>query len=227
MKPTDKRFWNWCTLITALIIALLIVFLTFFKRCITADIADIERVGNEIIGMIDDFHLRNNRLPVGLNELGSQFTDGSETYEYRGYLFYYELAENGQYWLTVTLGPDENYTYYSQRRYWLWDYDKQNLTAEKQEELFMEVFQSYKSVWKYDSLRANTDSINTIYPSAPDSLIYCRQYYEDGKLAAEGWMLHDWSREGDYTDNIGTWKYYTRDGIMIEKQWPLKQWPLE
>ena len=52
---------------------------------------------------------------------------------------------------------------------------------------------------------------------SPDS---CgRQYYEDGKIAAEGWMLQDWDRESDYSDNIGIWKYYTRDGIMIEKDW--------
>ena len=95
----------------------------------------------------------------------------------------------------------------------------------EKEELFKEVFQSYKPVWKYDSLRANTDSINTIYPFAPDSLIYCRQYYEDGQLAAEGWMLEDWNRELDYSDNIGTWRYYTRDGIMIEKWWPFRTNP--
>lgn len=96
---------------------------------------------------------------------------------------------------------------------------------ERKEELFKEVFQSYKPVWKYDSLRANTDSINTIYPSAPDSLIYCRQYYEDGQLAAEGWMLEDWNREPDYSDNVGTWRYYTRDGIMVEKWWPFRSYP--
>ena len=95
----------------------------------------------------------------------------------------------------------------------------------EKEELFKEVFQSYKPVWKYDSLRANTDSINTIYPSAPDSLIYCRQYYEDGQLAAEGWMLEDWNRELDYSDNIGTWRYYTRDGITVEKRWPFRTNP--
>ena len=95
----------------------------------------------------------------------------------------------------------------------------------EKEELFKEVFQSYKPVWKYDSLRANTDSINTIYPFAPDSLIYCRQYYEDGQLAAEGWMLEDWNRELDYSDNIGAWRYYTRDGIMIEKWWPFRTNP--
>ena len=95
----------------------------------------------------------------------------------------------------------------------------------EKEELFKEVFQSYKPVWKYDSLRANTDSINTIYPFAPDSLIYCRQYYEDGQLAAEGWMLEDWNRESDYSDNFGTWRYYTRDGIMIEKWWPFRTNP--
>lgn len=124
MKLSDKRFWSRRTLVTVLIIALLIAFLTFFKRCMIADTADIERAGNEIIGMIDDFQKRNNRLPVGLNELGNPFTDRSETYEYRGYLFYYEPAKDGQYWLTVTFGPDENYSYYSQRGYWLWDYDK-------------------------------------------------------------------------------------------------------
>lgn len=96
---------------------------------------------------------------------------------------------------------------------------------DREEQLFREVFQSYKPVWKYDSLRANTDSINTIYPFAPDSLIYCRQYYEDGQLAAEGWMLEDWNRELDYSDNIGTWRYYTRDGIMIEKWWPFRTNP--
>lgn len=223
MKLTDKRFWNRRTFIVALIIVLIAI-LAIFKRCMTTNTADIEQVGNEVIGMIDDFQKKNRRLPVGLNELGTPFTEVNETYEYRGYIFYYELikyelTKDGDYCLTVTLGPDENYSYYSQRGFWLWDYDK-DIIAEKQEELFKEVFQSYKSVWEYDSLRANTDSINTIYPVAPDSLIYCRQYYEDGKLAAEGWMLKDWSREPDYTDNIGTWKYYTRDGITIEKQWP-------
>ena len=102
MKQTAKRFWNWHTLIVVLIISLLIAIVVFFKRCMTTDTADIERVGNEIIGMIDDFQKRNNRLPVGLNELGSPFTDRSETYEYRDYLFYYEPAKDGQYWLTVT-----------------------------------------------------------------------------------------------------------------------------
>lgn len=95
----------------------------------------------------------------------------------------------------------------------------------EKEELFKEVFQSYKPVWKYDSLRANTDSINTIYSFAPDSLIYCRQYYEDGQLAAEGWMLEDWNRELDYSDNVGTWRYYTRDGITIEKWWSFQTNP--
>ena len=97
--------------------------------------------------------------------------------------------------------------------------------TEKAVERKEELFQSYKPVWKYDSLRENTDSINTIYPSAPDSLIYCRQYYEDGQLAAEGWMLEDWNREPDYSDNVGTWRYYTRDGIMVEKWWPFRSYP--
>ena len=220
MKLTDKRFWNWRILVVLLSIALLILIVAFFKRCLRTETADIERVGNEIIVMINDYQKRYDRLPVNLNELGKSFTNNSETYDYCGYIFYYEPTKEGYYSLTATFGPDENYSYYSQRKYWLWNYDGGTI-AEKRGELFKEVFQSYKPVWKFDSIRANTDSINTIYPSAPDSLIYCRQYYDDGKLAAEGWMLQDWNRGADYTDNIGTWKYYTRDGIMIEKQWPL------
>lgn len=135
MKLTDKRFWNWSTLIVVLILAILIASVMLFRSFLTTDTADIERAGNEIIGMIDDFQKRNNRLPMGINELGNSFTDKSETYEYRGYLFYYEPTKDGQYWLTVTFGPDENYSYYSQRKYWIWDYDY-SLTAEKQEELF-------------------------------------------------------------------------------------------
>lgn len=135
MKQTAKRFWNWSTLIVVLILAILIASVMLFRRFLTTDTADIERAGNEIIVMIDGFQCVNNRLPVDLNELGSPFTDRNETYEYRGYLFYYEPTKDGQYWLTVTFGPDENYSYYSQRKYWIWDYDH-SLTAEKQEELF-------------------------------------------------------------------------------------------
>lgn len=221
MKLTDKRFWIWRILIVLLITALLIAIVVLFKRTFITDTTDIERVGNEVVSRIDDFQNRNGRLPAGLNELGTPFKGDGETYEYRDYLFYYEPDKDGYYWITVTLGSDEKYSYYSQRKYWLWNYDTEKV-AEKKEQLFKEVFQSYKPVWKYDSLRANTDSINTIYPFAPDSLIYCRQYYEDGQLAAEGWMLEDWSRESDYSDNVGTWRYYTRDGIMIEKQWPFR-----
>lgn len=219
MKLTDKRFWNWRTYMVLLIVAVLIAIVISCKRTMVVKTAEIERVGNEIIVKIEDFQNKYGKLPVNLHELGAPFEDNKETYDYQGYILYYEPTKDGKYWLTVTFGPDEDYIYYSQRKYWRWNYDTE-LSSEKREELFKEVFQSYRPVWKYDSLCANSDSVNTIYPSAPDSLIYCRQYYKDGKLAAEGWMLQDWDREGDYTDNIGTWKYYTRDGIMIEKQWP-------
>ena len=116
MKLTDKRFWNWRTLIVVLIISLVIAIVVFFKRCMTTDIADIERVGNEIIVMIDDFQKMNNRLPIGLNEIGTPFEEINETYEYKGYIFYYEPRKDGFYWLTVTFGPDENYCYNSKNK---------------------------------------------------------------------------------------------------------------
>ena len=116
MKQTAKRFWNWRTLIAAMIISLLIAIVVFFKRCMTTDTADIERVGNEIIVMIDGFQKMNNRLPIGLNEVGTPFKEINETYEYKGYIFYYEPRKDGFYWLTVTFGPDENYCYNSKNK---------------------------------------------------------------------------------------------------------------
>lgn len=131
MRLTDKRFWNWRTLIVMLIISLLIAIVVFFKRCMITDTADIERVGNEIIGMIDDFQKRNNRLPIGLNEIGSPFEEINETYEYKDYIFYYEPRKDGFYWLTITFGPDENYCYESKNKSWMWDCDSAQIEMYK------------------------------------------------------------------------------------------------
>lgn len=131
MNLTDKRFWNWRTLIVMLIISLLIAIVVFFKRCMITDTADIERVGNEIIGMIDDFQKRNNRLPIGLNEIGTPFEEINETYEYKDYIFYYEPRKDGFYWLTVTFGPDENYCYNSKNKSWIWDCDSEQVEMYK------------------------------------------------------------------------------------------------
>lgn len=131
MKQTDKRFWNWRTLIVVLIISLLIAIVVFFKRCMITDTADIERVGNEIIGMIDDFQKRNNRLPIGLNEIGTPFVGINETYEYKDYIFYYEPRKDGFYWLTVTFAPDENYCYNSKNKSWIWDCDSEQVEMYK------------------------------------------------------------------------------------------------
>lgn len=131
MKQTDKRFWNWHTLIVVLIISLLTAIVVFFKRCMTTDTADIERVGNEIIVMIDDFQKMNNRLPIGLNEIGTPFVGINETYEYKDYIFYYEPRKDGFYWLTVTFGPDENYCYNSKNKSWIWDCDSERVEMYK------------------------------------------------------------------------------------------------
>lgn len=131
MKQTDKRFWNWRTLIVVLIISLLIAIVVFFKRCMTTDTANIERVGNEIIVMIDGFQCVNNRLPVDLNELGTPFVGINETYEYKDYIFYYEPRKDGFYWLTVTFGPDENYCYNSKNKSWIWDCDSEQVEMYK------------------------------------------------------------------------------------------------
>lgn len=131
MKQTDKRFWNWRTLIVVLIISLLIAIVVFFKRCMTTNTANIERVGNEIIVMIDGFQCVNNRLPVDLNELGTPFVGINETYEYKGNIFYYEPRKDGFYWLTITFGPDENYCYNSKNKSWIWGRDSDRLDAYK------------------------------------------------------------------------------------------------
>ena len=131
MKQTDKRFWNWRTLIVVLIISLLIAIVVFFKRCMTTNTANIERVGNEIIVMIDGFQCVNNRLPVDLNELGTPFVGINETYEYKGNIFYYEPRKDGFYWLTITFDPDENYCYNSKNKSWIWGRDSDRLDAYK------------------------------------------------------------------------------------------------
>lgn len=131
MNLTDKRFWNWRTLIVVLIISLLIAIVVFFKRCMTTNNADIERVGNEIIVMIDDFQKMNNRLPIGLNEIGPPFEEINETYEYKDYIFYYEPRKDGFYWLTVTFGPDENYCYNSKNKSWIWGCDSEQVEMYK------------------------------------------------------------------------------------------------
>ena len=127
MRLTDKRFWNWHTLIVVLIISLLPAIVVFFKRCMITNTADIERVGNEIIVMINDFQKMNNRLPIGLNEIGTPFVGINETYEYKDYIFYYEPRKDGFYWLTVTFGPDENYCYNSKNKSWIWGCDSEQV----------------------------------------------------------------------------------------------------
>ena len=92
MKLTDKRFWNWRTLIVVLIISLLIAIVVFFKRCMTTNTADIERVGNEIIVMIDDFQKMNNRLPIGLNEIGTPSRELLITAENQRYIQFKKQA---------------------------------------------------------------------------------------------------------------------------------------
>lgn len=74
-------------------------------------------------------------------------------------------------------------------------------------------------VWDYDSLRENSSHINTVYPIAPDSLIYLCRYYESGKMLSEGWCLQDWNRETFVTDYIGEWKYFDSDGNCYHKFW--------
>lgn len=91
----------------------------------------IKDVANEVIGMVENFKNKNERLPVGLNEIGTPFEGINETYEYKGYIFYYEPRKDGFYWLTVTFGPDENYCYYSKDESWIWDCDSEQVEMYK------------------------------------------------------------------------------------------------
>ena len=210
MKETDKSF--------RIVITIVLVLMGIMFYACSPMREKLKEKGNEVVQMIEEYAKKNGRLPAELHELGAPFHGNNETYEYKDCIFYYEPTKDGEYWLTITFGPDEDFMYCSKRGFWLWSYDT-NKIVEHKEELFREVFCDYKPILRFDSLCANIDSINTIYSVAPDSLIYCRQYYEDGRLAAEGWMLEDWDREQDSCDNIGVWKYYTRDGIMVEHEW--------
>ena len=91
----------------------------------------IKDVANEVIGMVDNFKDKNGRLPIGLNEIGTPFVGINETYEYKGYIFYYEPRKDGYYWLTVTFGPDENYCYNSKNKSWIWGCDSDRVEMYK------------------------------------------------------------------------------------------------
>lgn len=90
MKLTNSRLGKKPVFIGLLILITLIMMTAVLKRCITIDTDDVERVGNEVVKMIDNFKNKNGRLPNGLDELGTPFIGNNETYEYRGYIFYYE-----------------------------------------------------------------------------------------------------------------------------------------
>lgn len=73
--------------------------------------------------MVDNFKSKNGKLPIGLNELGVQFEKVNNTYRYKDYVFYYEPRKDGNYWLTLTFGYDENYCYNSKHGSWIWGTD--------------------------------------------------------------------------------------------------------
>lgn len=111
-----------------LLITLPLVFINYMGRNLGIGEANmIKDVANEVIVMVDNFKDKNGRLPIGLNEIGTPFEEINETYEYKGYIFYYEPREDGYYWLTITFGPDENYCYSSKDKSWIWDCDSEQM----------------------------------------------------------------------------------------------------
>ena len=56
----------------------------------------------------------------------------------------------------------------------------------------------------------------------PDYKSYCKEYYPNGQLESEGFLV--WNRgdeivSGD-TVKCGIWKYYDRNGIITTKEYP-------
>ena len=112
--------------------ALSLVLINFIGRTLGIGKEDlIKDVANEVIRMVDNFKDKNGRLPIGLNEIGTPFEEINETYEYKGYIFYYEPRKDGFYWLTVTFGPDENYCYNSKNKSWIWACDSDRVDVYK------------------------------------------------------------------------------------------------
>lgn len=119
-----------------LLTALPLVFINFMGRNLGIGKEDmIKDVANEVIVMVDNFKDKNGRLPIGLNEIGTPFEEINETYEYKGYIFFYEPRKDGFYWLTITFGPDENYCYNSKNKSWIWDCDSDRVEMYKNYDL--------------------------------------------------------------------------------------------
>ena len=64
---------------------------------------------------------------------------------------------------------------------------------------------------------------NTDYPELKHEYpfqSYCYEYYENGKIKAEGWgLIEEYIMIGD-SIRIGSWKYYDSNGDVTEVEYP-------
>lgn len=197
-------------------VVIIIILLSICAYAFIHDDSSLEQDGNDVVAMIEQFKKGNGHYPEKLNELGTQF-DG-ELNKYKGHVFVYWQTNDGCYLLCMTDGADYILIYHPLLGYWSKSYDT-DIIAKKKEKLFDSIYGHIDGVTEYDSIGSNVRKINTIYSSIPDSTAYCRSYYKNGKIAAEGWIVFFDDRESDFSSEIGTWKYYTEDGIVIEKNW--------
>lgn len=79
-------------------------------------------------------------------------------------------------------------------------------------------YPKYNVVTKYYNASKNTKKI--VPPDhfhIPDSIVYVKDIYKNGKVCAEGYLTFYDCRDNDFASKVGTWKYCTPDGTKFEK----------
>lgn len=122
------------------------------------------------------------------------------------------------YFVVLNFDPDGKYSFLAKDVWsdYAYAYDPENDEAK-----IRKLWREYGDVinrCEYDSISLNKKEINPGYMETPDSTAYLREYYDNGNIAAEGWIVYFDDRESDTSDKVGIWKYYFPDGTMIEHE---------
>lgn len=79
-------------------------------------------------------------------------------------------------------------------------------------------YPKYNVVTKYYNASKNSKKIVPHdHFQVPDSIVYVKDIYKNGKVCAEGYLTFYDCRDNDFASKVGKWKYCTPDGTKFEK----------
>ncbi|SFG26608.1 hypothetical protein [Prevotella sp. KH2C16] len=177
-----------------------------------------EAKGNRIIERIEAFKTQHGHYPDDLGQLGIPQKDEGNSYE--GETFYYDCMHDGTYQLYFSTGPDESYVYHSLLRAWMDDFYT-DLVHEQKVAVYRHIEDCYTQglidSTVYDHAKPNLKRLRPEGSgSIPDSLVHASDYYQDGRLAGEGWILFYDDPQSDTADRTGVWTFFSETGVAVE-----------